>query len=135
MTPGDRTSWDTTTRSVPLITKVPFSVITGKSPMKTVCSLISPVLAFMKRARTKTGAEKVMSFSLHSSTVNLGGGHRSSSSGSNSRSSVSVSLKSVMGLRSRNVSAMPSSRNQRNDFRWMSMRCGRGRTSSRLPNE
>jgi hypothetical protein len=35
---------DTTTRSVPLMMKVPFSVIMGKSPMKTVCSLISPVL-------------------------------------------------------------------------------------------
>ncbi len=57
MTPGLRTSWDTTTRSVPLMMKVPFSVIMGKSPMKTVCSLISPVVAFMNRARTKMGAE------------------------------------------------------------------------------
>ena len=56
------------------MTKVPLSVIMGKSPMKTVCSLISPVVAFMKRARTKIGAEKVMSFSLHSSTENFGGG-------------------------------------------------------------
>ena len=56
MTPGERTSWETTTRSVPLMTKVPFGVIIGKSPMKTVCSLISPVDAFMKRARTKIGA-------------------------------------------------------------------------------
>ena len=32
------------------------TVIIGKSPMKTVCSLISPVLEFMKRARTKIGA-------------------------------------------------------------------------------
>ena len=37
----------------------------------------------MKRARTKMGAEKVMSFSLHSSSENFGGGRRSSSSGSN----------------------------------------------------
>ena len=56
MTPGERTSWLTTTRSVPLTMKVPLSVITGKSPMNTVCSLISPVPAFMNRARTKTGA-------------------------------------------------------------------------------
>ena len=35
---------------------VPLSVIIGKSPMKTVCSLISPVVAFMNRARTKIGA-------------------------------------------------------------------------------
>ena len=35
---------------------VPLSVIIGKSPMKTVCSLISPVLAFWNWARTKIGA-------------------------------------------------------------------------------
>ncbi len=56
MTPGERTSWETTTRSVPLIMNVPRSVMTGKSPMKTVCSLISPVLAFWNCARTKMGA-------------------------------------------------------------------------------
>ncbi len=56
MTPGERTSWLTTTRSVPFTMNVPRSVIIGKSPMKTVCSLISPVVAFKKRARTKTGA-------------------------------------------------------------------------------
>ena len=115
MTPGDRTSCDTTTRSVPLMTKVPLSVIIGKSPMKTVCSLISPVAAFMKRARTKIGAEKVMSFSLHSSTENFGGGRRSSSSGSNSSSSWRVSVKSLIGLMSRKVSARPSCRNHSND--------------------
>ena len=42
-------------RSVPLMMNVPRSVIIGKSPMKTVCSLISPVVAFMKRAVTKSG--------------------------------------------------------------------------------
>ena len=110
-TPGERTSCDTTTRSVPLMMKVPFSVIIGKSPMKTVCSLISPVFRFMNRARTKIGAEKVMSFSLHSSTENFGGGRRSSSSGSNSSSSWRLSLKSLMGEMSRKVSANPSWRN------------------------
>ena len=54
-TPGERTSWETTMRSVPLMMKVPRSVIIGKSPMKTVCSLISPVCAFMKRAVTNSG--------------------------------------------------------------------------------
>ena len=54
-TPGDRTSCDTTIRSVPLMMKVPRSVIIGKSPMKTVCSLISPVAEFMKRAVTNSG--------------------------------------------------------------------------------
>ena len=135
MTPGERTSWDTTTRSVPLITKVPLSVIMGKSPMNTVCSLISPVVAFMKRARTKIGAEKVMSFSLHSSTENFGGGRRSSSSGSNSSSSWRVSVKSLMGLMSRKVSARPWCRNHSNDDRWMAIRSGSARTSGRLANE
>ncbi len=54
-TPGDRTSCETTMRSVPLMMKVPRAVIMGKSPMKTVCSLISPVVEFMNRAVTKSG--------------------------------------------------------------------------------
>src|SRR5262245_10604586 len=135
MTPGERTSWDTTTRSVPLITNVPFSVIMGKSPMKTVCSLISPVVAFTKRARTKMGAEKVMSFSLHSSTENLGGGRRSSSSGSNSSSSCRVSVKSLMGEMSAKVSFRPCSRNHWKDSRWIATRSGSGSTCSMFANE
>ena len=67
-TPGERTSWLTTTRSVPLMMKVPFSVIIGKSPMKTVWLLISPVLLLMNSAVTNSGAAYVMSLSLHSST-------------------------------------------------------------------
>ena len=55
MTPGERTSCDTTTRSVPLMMNVPLFVIFGKSPMKTTCSLISPVWRFEKIARTNTG--------------------------------------------------------------------------------
>ena len=55
-TPGERTSWDTTTRSVPLMMKVPFSVIIGKSPMNTVWLLISPVLLLMNSAVTNSGA-------------------------------------------------------------------------------
>src|SRR6059058_376973 len=39
--PGERTSWVTTTRSVPLMTNVPRSVIHGKSPMNTDCSDLS----------------------------------------------------------------------------------------------
>ena len=115
--------------------KVPLSVIMGKSPMKTVCSLISPVVAFMNRARTKIGAEKVMSFSLHSSTENFGGGRRSSSSGSNSSSSCRVSVKSLIGLMSRKVSARPCCRNHSNESRWMAIRSGSSRTSSRFANE
>ncbi len=61
----------------------------------------------MNRARTKTGAEKVMSFSLHSSTENFGGGRRSGSNGSNSSSSWRFSEKSLIGEMLRNVSASP----------------------------
>src|ERR671930_1978159 len=66
-TPGDRTSWLTTTRSVPLMMKVPFLVIIGKSPMNTVCDLISPVELLVNSAVTNSGAAYVMSLSLHSS--------------------------------------------------------------------
>src|SRR5919108_6020132 len=76
--PGDRTSCDTTTRSVPLMMNVPFSVIIGKSPMKTVWLLISPVLLLMNSAVTNNGAAYVMSLSLHSSTVALTSSKRGS---------------------------------------------------------
>jgi len=52
--------------------KVPFSVISGKSPMNTVCCLISPVLLFMNSALTYSGAEYVASRSLHSAMVYFG---------------------------------------------------------------
>ena len=64
--PGERTSWVTTTRSVPLMMKVPRSVIHGKSPMKTDCSRISPVSWLMKATVTVSGREYVRSFSRHS---------------------------------------------------------------------
>ena len=75
-TPGERTSWETTTRSVPLMMNVPLGDISGKSPMNTVWLLISPVLLLMNSAVTNIGAEKVMSFSLHSSAEYLGGSNR-----------------------------------------------------------
>src|SRR5919204_5698118 len=65
-TPGDRTSWETTTRSVPLMMKVPLLVMTGKSPMNTVWLLISPVVWLVNSAVTNSGAQYVRSFSLHS---------------------------------------------------------------------
>src|SRR3979409_22040 len=40
-TPGERCSWETITRSVPLITNEPVVVIKGNSPMYTSCSFIS----------------------------------------------------------------------------------------------
>src|SRR6185312_4482677 len=76
--PGERTSCDTTTRSVPLMMKVPLSVITGKSPMKTVCDLISPVVLLVNSAVTNSGAAYVMSLSLHSSTEALTSSKRGS---------------------------------------------------------
>ncbi len=58
-TPGDRTSCDTTTRSVPLMMNVPLDVITGKSPMKTVCALIVPSSLLRNSAVTNSGRAKV----------------------------------------------------------------------------
>src|SRR5579884_20627 len=76
-----------------------------------------------------------MSFSLHSSTENLGGGRRSGSLGSNSSSSRRVPVKSSMGLMSAKVSARPSFRKSSKESRWMATRSGRARTSSRLAKE
>ena len=56
-TPGERTSWLTTTRSVPLMMNVPFGVIIGKSPMNTVWLLISPVEWLVNSAVTNSGAQ------------------------------------------------------------------------------
>src|SRR3984885_2506145 len=75
-TPGERTSWLTTTRSVPLMMNVPLFDMSGKSPMKTVWLLISPVVLLMNSAVTNMGAEYVMSLSLHSSAEYLGGSNR-----------------------------------------------------------
>ena len=55
-TPGERTSCDTTTRSVPLMMNVPLRVMIGKSPMNTVCDLISPVVLLVNSAVTNSGA-------------------------------------------------------------------------------
>src|SRR5438105_4502302 len=110
--------------------KVPFSVIIGKSPMKTVCSLISPVWAFMKRAVTKRGREKVMSFSLHSSSEYFGGSNSGSAS-----SSFREPVKSSIGEMSVRVSAIPSSRNQVNESRCTATRSGSGMTSRSFANE
>src|SRR5699024_4949247 len=98
-------------------------------------SLISPVFRFMNRALTNTGAAYVMSFSLHSSTVNFGGGRKSSSSGSNSSSSCSASEKSLMGEMSRKVLARPSFKNHSKLSRWTAMRSGSSSGSVRLANE
>src|SRR5882672_11828412 len=78
MTPGERTSWETTTRSVPLMMNVPLSVIIGKSPMNTVWLLISPVVWLVNSAVTNSGAAYVMSLSLQSSTEALTSSKRGS---------------------------------------------------------
>src|SRR5579871_3734107 len=76
-----------------------------------------------------------MSFSLHSSTENLGGGRRSWSVGSNSRMSLREPEKSSIGLMSRNASARPLSRNHWKESRCTEIKSGSGRTSSRFANE
>ncbi len=101
-TPGERTSWLTTTRSVPLMMNVPFSVIIGKSPMNTVWLLISPVLLLMNSAVTNSGAAYVMSLSLHSST----GALTSSNRGSENDSDIEPE-KSSIGESSSSTSSRP----------------------------
>ena len=49
--------WDTTTRSVPFTMNVPLLVMSGKSPMNTVCDLISPVSELKNSAVTNSGCE------------------------------------------------------------------------------
>ncbi len=101
-TPGERTSWLTTTRSVPLMMKVPFGVIIGKSPMNTVWLLISPVVWLVNSAVTNSGAQYVRSFSLHSSI----GALTSSKRGEENDNDI-VPEKSSMGLISSRISARP----------------------------
>src|SRR5450755_1001689 len=101
-TPGDRTSWRTTTRSVPLMMNVPLRDMSGKSPMNTVWLLISPVVLLMNSAVTNIGAENVMSLSLHSSAEYLGGSNRWSR---NDRDMVPE--KSSIGLISSKISSRP----------------------------
>ena len=50
--PGDLISWETTTLSTPFTTKVPRSVIRGKSQRNTSCSFTSLVFLFTKRILT-----------------------------------------------------------------------------------
>src|SRR3954469_6857634 len=58
------------------MTKVPLLVMSGKSPMKTVWDLISPVSLLVNSAVTNSGAAYVKSLSLHSSIEFFGGSKR-----------------------------------------------------------
>jgi hypothetical protein len=106
---------------------VPLSVIIGKSPMKTVCSLISPVSLLMKADVTKSGREKVMSFSLHSDSSNFGSSKRCPKN-----CSARLPVKSSIGEMSLSVSPSPVLRNQSNDSFCTEIRLGGGRTSASL---
>src|SRR2546426_2213784 len=124
-TPGDRTSCDTTTRSAPLITKVPLSVIQGKSPRNTSCSVTSPVSLFTSSTRAQSGFEYVRSFVRHSSSEYLG-----------SRNSLEMNfrsrffpVKSWIGEISANSSPRPSSQNHLKESICVWIRFGSGRTS------
>ena len=119
-TPGERISCDTTTRSAPLITNVPFSVICGKSPRKVSLSLISPVLKMRNWTFTRNGAEKVKSYSRHSCSLWRGVPKWKSPK----RNSRFLPVKSVIGEISRNSSFNPSVRNQSKLRIWVSMRLG-----------
>src|ERR1700722_1978701 len=76
-----------------------------------------------------------MSFALHSSIENFGGGRRSGSVGSNSSSSRNWPVKSSIGLMSANVSARPFMTNQSKESRCTEIRSGSGKTSSRFAKE
>ena len=54
--PGERTNCVTMTRSVPLMMKVPQSVMSGRSPMKTFWRRISPVSLLTKETSIVSGA-------------------------------------------------------------------------------
>ena len=107
--------------------KVPRSVIMGKSPMKTSCSLISPVVLLTNIASTNSGAEKVASLSLHSSSVNF-----CSLKACFPKCSWNCSVKSSIGETSSRTSFRPSARSQSKDSRWMPTRSGSGSASSSL---
>ena len=76
-TPGERCNCDTITRSAPLITKEPFSVIYGMFPRNTSCSMVSKSSLSsslqVRRSFAFNGTEKVRPLSMHSSTSYLGG--------------------------------------------------------------
>src|SRR5690349_19037641 len=125
--------------------KVPFGVIIGKSPMNTVWLLISPVVWLVNSAVTKSGAQYVRSFSLHSSIEAL----TSSKRGAEKDSDI-VPEKSSMGEISSRISANPERAcgspldraaqaslptSQSNDSVWMARRLGTSRCSVILPNE
>ncbi len=74
--PGERCIWLTTTRSVPLMMKVPFSVIRGISPRYTFCSITLPTRRSfvcssrsytVRRSITRRGATYVIPLWRHSS--------------------------------------------------------------------
>ena len=146
-TPGERTSWLTTTRSVPLMMKVPFSVIIGKSPMNTVWLLISPVLLLMNSAVTNSGAAYVMSLSLHSSTGALTSSKRGSvklrdiepEKSSIGDSSSSTSSRPPLGSTSPRASAISRQRgepiNHSNESIWTSSKPGTSSGSRSLAKE
>ncbi|NQE71753.1 hypothetical protein NG2371_06232 [Nocardia gamkensis] len=125
---------------------VPLSVIIGKSPMKTVWLLISPVLLLMNSAVTNSGAAYVKSLSLHSSIEAL----TSSKRGSDRVSDI-VPAKSSIGESSSSTSANPPARaspraaarswrpgapiNQSKESSWISSNPGTSRGSRILANE
>src|SRR5437867_2158381 len=124
-TPGERTSCDTTTRSAPLITKVPLSVIHGKSPRKTSCSETSPVSLFTSSTRAQSGLLNVRSLVRHSSSEYFG----SRNSLEMKRRSRFFPVKSWIGEISVNSSPRPSSQNHLKLSSWVWIRFGSGRTS------
>ena len=114
---GERTNCETITRSAPLITKVPLSVIMGISPKNISCSFTSPVSWLNKRAATFKGAANVAYLSLQPLIEYLGSSNVYSPN-SNDKFPVKLST----GKISSKTSFIPSVINQSYDFFWISNR-------------
>ena len=103
-TPGERTSWFTTTRSIPLMMNVPLSVIRGIEPRNTSCSLISPVSLLMSWVVALSADSKLKLFLLQVSGSYFGGSYECPKK----CTSILRPEKSVMGLISCISSEIPS---------------------------
>ena len=88
---------------------VPCSVISGRSPRKSSCSLTSPLTFTVSSARTRSGAPYVVSRWRHSRSEYLGSSSRYSVRASDIREPVKSSIGEISSNSSRNPSRMKRS--------------------------
>ena len=123
--------------------KVPLSVMSGKSPMKMSCSLISPAFSpdlILSRMRTLSGAAIGRRRARGTRPRSSWARRRSSRArrpgpGTASSRSMLRPVKSWIGEISANSSLSPSRRNHSNESRWTLIRLGMGATSAIRANE